>query len=112
MKILNKNPYQNVIDFIDAAVDSEELMNWLIDLEKLPNNLRIDHLTKMQRQMTSSGEPEKIIDIVRSIGNHKILSAVNLVIQDVYDSGIRTKRYLKRYSNTNFNVLITLLAAT
>jgi len=112
MKILNKNPYQNVIDFIDVAVDSDEMMNWLIDLEKLPNNLRNDHLNRMSRKMTESREPEKIIDIVKSINNHRILSAVNLVIQDVYNSRIRTKKYLKKCSNDNFNILISLLAAT
>ncbi|MDC7233025.1 MAG: hypothetical protein PQJ58_07320 [Spirochaetales bacterium] len=112
MKILNKNPYQNVIDFIDAAVDSDDMMNWLIDLEKLPNNLRSDHLGRMKRQMTENREPEKVIDIVRSINNPEILSAVNLVIKDVYQAGFRTKKYLKKCSNENFNVLISLLVAT
>jgi len=111
MNIINKNPYQNVIDFIDIAVDSDEMMNWLMKLENLPNNLRIDHLNRMQRQMTENNEPEKIIDIVNSISNHEVLSAVNLVIQDVYNSGIRTKKYLKKYSNEHFNVLISLLAS-
>jgi hypothetical protein len=112
MKLLNKNPYQNVVDFIDVAMDSDELINWLIDLEKLPDNLRNENLARMQRQMIKNREPEKIIDIVKSISNRYILSAVNLVIQDVYNSGIRTKIYLQKHSNENFNVLISLLAAT
>lgn len=110
MRILNKDPYENVVDFIDAAVDSREMMNWLAELEKLPDNLRKDHLHRMRRQMEENREPEKIIDIVISINNKEILSAVNLVVKDVYDSGIRTKRYLK--NNENFNVLISLLTAT
>ena len=112
MILLNKNPYQNVIDFIDVAVDSDEMMNWLIELEKLPNNLRNDHLARMRRKMTENREPEKIIDIVKSINNIDVLTAINLVIQDVYNSGIRTKKYLKRFSNDNFNVLISLLASS
>ncbi len=111
MKLINNNPYQNVIDFIDAAVDSQELMNWLSDLETLPDNLRNDHLTRMRRRMAENREPEKMIDIVRSINNREVLSAVNLVVKDVYDAGIRTKKYLKKYDSANFNVLITLLAA-
>ena len=110
MKLLNKNPYQNVIDFIDAVVDSEELMHWLGDLEILPDNLRNDHLTRMRRQMTQNREPEKMIDIVRSINNREILSAVNLVVKDVYNSGLRTRKFLKKQDTANFNVLITLLA--
>ena len=112
MKILNKDPYQNIIDFIDAVVDSKELMNWLVDLENLPDNLRNDHLARMKRQMEKNREPDKFIDIVNSISNREVLSAVNLVVKDVYDSGIRTKGYLNNYSNENFNVLISFLAAT
>ena len=112
MKILNKNPYQNVIDFIDAAVDSNEMMSWLSELEILPDNLRNDHLARMKRQMEKNREPEKFIDIVKSINNKEILSAINLVVKDISDSGIRTKRYLKKNSNENFNVLISLLATT
>ncbi len=112
MKLVNKDHYQNVIDFIDVVVDSEELVNWLTDLETLPDNLRHDHLARMRRQMERNREPEKLMDIVKSIDNREILSAVNLVVKDVYDSGIRTKRYLKKNSNENFNVLISLLAAS
>jgi len=112
MKIPNSSPYQNVVDFIDAAIDSDELMNWLEDLENLPDNLRTDHLARMRRQMEENKEPEKILDIVKSINNRQVLTAVNLVVKDVYDSGIRTKKYLKKYSNENFNVLISLLAST
>lgn len=112
MKIENKDPYQNIIDFIDVAIDSNEMMNWLTEIESLPDNLRNDHLARMRRQMEKNREPEKLIDIVISINNREILSAVNLVVKNVYDSGIRTKSYLKKNSNENFNILISLLAST
>ncbi len=112
MKLFNKDPYQNVIDFIDAAIDSKEMMHWLTGLETLPDNLRSDHLAKMRKEMQENGEPEKMIDIVGSINNREILSAVNLVVNDVYEAGIRTKRYLKKNSNEHYNLLISLLASS
>jgi hypothetical protein len=109
VKIFNENPYQNVIDFIDAAVDSNELMNWLSNLEKLPDNLRSDHLARMKAKMLSNNEPDKVIDILESINKREIICAINLVIKDVYDSGMKANKYLKS-NNKNFNVLISLLA--
>lgn len=53
-----------------------------------------------------------VIDIVESINNQEILSAKNLVIEEVYDSGMKTKKYLKSNNNENFNVLMILLATT
>ena len=110
LKILNEKKYWNVIDFIDVAVDSDELMNWLINLEELPDNLRKDHLAQMRGKMIENNEPDEIIEIVESINNRDILSAINLVIQDVYSSGMKTKKYLKNNSTENFNVLINLIA--
>ena len=82
MKLFNKDPYQNVIDFIDArhrfkGDDALAHRPW----ENLPDNLRSDHLAKMRKEMQENGEPEKMIDIVRSINNREILSAVNLVVK-------------------------------
>jgi hypothetical protein len=111
MKTTDKEPYQNIIDFIDTAIDSDELMKWLINLEKLPDNLRSDHLAQMKTRMVNNNEPDKIIDIVETVNKREILSAINRVIKDVYDSGLKTKKYLKNNNNADFNVLITLIAA-
>ena len=105
------NPYQNVIDFIDAAVESGELMKWLINLEALPENLRSDHLARMKAQMESNNEPDKIIGVVEILNKPEILAAVNLVIKDVYNSGMKIKKYLKANSNENFDFLLSLVAA-
>ena len=110
MQIFTESPYMNVIEFIDVAVNSDELMKWLSNLETLPDNLRSDHLARMKSKMLSNKESEKIIDIVESINNREILSAVNLVIKDVHSSGMKTKKYLKKNNNENFNVLISLMA--
>ena len=111
MKTFTEKPYQNVIDFIDVAIDSGESMNWLSNLEKLPDNLRSDHLARMKTKMLSNNEPSNIIDIVESINNREILYAINLVIKDVYNSGMKANKYLKTNNNKNFNVLISLMAA-
>ena len=111
MEIFTESPYKNVIEFIDVAVNSDELMKWLSNLETLPDNLRSDHLARMKSKMLSNKESEKIIDIVESINNREILSAANLVIKDVYSSGMKTKKYLKKNNNEKFNVLVSLMAS-
>lgn len=111
MKKFTQKSYQNVIDFIDAATDSEEIMNWLLNLEGLPDNLRGNHLSQMKDKMLSNKEPDQIIDVLESINNREILSTINLVVKEVYDSGLKTKKYLKTNSNENFNILISLLTA-
>ena len=93
--MFTEKPYQNIIDFIDVATDSDELMNWLNNLEKLPDNLRNDHLAQMKDKMLSNKESDKVIDIMESIKYREILSAINMVIKEVYDSGMKTKKYLK-----------------
>jgi hypothetical protein len=65
----------------------------------------------MKTKMLSNKEPDKIINILESINKREILSAINLVIKDVYDSGMKTKKYLKTNNNENFNVLISLMTA-
>ena len=109
--MFTENKYHNLIDFIDAAVDSNELMNWLINLEKLADNLRNDHLAQMKTRMSENDEPDKIIDIVESLNRREILSAVNLVVKEVYDSGMRTNKFLNTGNAENFNVLVNLIGA-
>ena len=106
------NQYQNIIDFIDAAIDSDDLMRWLAYMEKLPDNLRWQQFVKMKHQMLSNNEPSQILYILELISNPQILSAINAVINDVYESGMRTKKYIKKHDNTNFKILISLIAAT
>ena len=112
MKNFTEKSYQNVIDFIDASVDSGELMDWLVNLERLPDNLRANHLAQMKTKMLSNKEPDKIIDVMDSINDRDILSAINLVVKDIHDSGMRTKKYLQFNNNENFNILVSLLAAS
>ena len=86
-------------------------MNWLIKLEGLPDNLRSIHLAEMKDRMLSNREPEKIINIMESISDQEILSAINLVVKEVHDSGMKAQKYLKTMDNENFIVLTGLLAA-
>ena len=102
---------KDIIDFIDAAIDSDELRQWLINLEKLPDNLRGQHLAEMKKQMMDNLEPDQILDIVEALNSSPILNAVNSVIRDVFDSGLKTDKYLNKQDNSNFNTLLTLIAA-
>jgi hypothetical protein len=48
MKILTKDPYQYIIDFIDIAIGSEELVNWLTYLEIMPKIYACKNLLKLR----------------------------------------------------------------
>lgn len=107
-----KTAYHDIIEFIDAAIDSGELMQWLSNLEKLPDNLRENHMAEMKKHMVSNNEPRKIIGIMEAINNPQILQAVNSVIKEVNSSGMKAKSYLGSRDNPNFSVLISLLAGS
>jgi hypothetical protein len=81
-------------------------------MEELPDNLRSHHLAQIKTQMRRNGEPDKIIEIVEAINRPEILSVVNLVIKDVYESGMRTSKYLKHHDAANFGSLISHMSTT
>ena len=103
-------PNKNIVDFIDSAIDSDKLMNWLTYLEKLPENLRCQQLAFIKHRMIRNNEEDRVLDIMDSIATPEILHAINAVIKDVFDSGMRTRRFLKRNDNTNFNILMRLIS--
>ena len=57
-------------------------------------------------QIYINKESDNIIGIVETLNKRELLSAVNLVIRDVYNSGMKAKKYLNTNSNENFNALI------
>ena len=61
--------------------------------------------------MINNNEQEKIVSIVELLNNNEILLAMNAVIKEVSDSGMRTKKFIERQDNTNYNFLISLIAA-
>ncbi|MFC1524179.1 hypothetical protein ACFL6N_05240 [Thermodesulfobacteriota bacterium] len=111
MNIFRKDPYQPIVNFIDAAIESKELIAWLIFLEEAPENLRWQHLANIKSQMIQNNEDGEIIYIVELLDNKEILFAMNAVINDVNESGMRAKKLLKSGDNSNFNLLISLIAA-
>ena len=72
--------------------------------------MRIVHLAEIKHRMTRNNEPEQHIEIIGLMTNRDILHAMNNVIRDVYDSGLKTKKFIKKNDNTNYNVLISLIA--
>ena len=109
--IFNRNQYHHIIDFIDAAIDSENITTWLTQLEKTPESLRWQYLAKLKNQMDNNKEKEKIISIVELLNNNEILKAMNAVIKEVRESGMGTSKFLKKKDNNNFNLLISLITA-
>jgi hypothetical protein len=61
--------------------------------------------------MIGNSEKEERINIIRLLRNSEILHAMNAAVKDVYDSGLRPKKFLKTKQNTNYDLLISLIAA-
>ena len=112
IKLFTKNPYQHVINFIDAAVYSEELSSWLESLERESDNMRIVHLAEIKHQMTHNNEPKQHLEIIELMSNKEILVAMNRVIREVNESGLKAKKFIKKKDNTNYSILISLIAAS
>jgi len=91
MNIFSPDPYEYLIDFIQAAIDSEDLNAWLINLEKIPGNLRWQHLKKIKDKMIQDDESKEFIKILELLDNKEILYAINAVIKDINHSGMKAK---------------------
>ena len=112
MKLFSQDPYTHIIDFIDAAVDSRQISAWLAALENEPDNMRCIRLAEIKNRMEYSQAPEQHVELIELMNNLNILKAMNNVIRDVHQSGLNTKNFLGKKDNPNYNLLITLIAAT
>jgi hypothetical protein len=112
VKLFTKDPYPYIIDFIDAVVDSEEISLWLAALESEPDNMRIIRLAEIKNRMEYNNAPEQHIEIIELMNNKNLLQAMNNVIKDVHLSGLKTKNHIKKKDDTNYNILISLIAST
>ncbi|MCP3953557.1 MAG: hypothetical protein GY697_15270 [Desulfobacterales bacterium] len=110
LKLFTQDPYAHIIDFIDAAVDSREISTWLATLENEPENMRRIRLAEIQNNMEYNQAPEQHVEIIELMNNFEILQAMNSVIQDVQQSSLQTKNYLKKKDNAKYNTLVSLIA--
>ncbi len=108
-KLFTQDPYTHIIDFIDAAVDSREISAWLAALENEPDNMRRIRLAEIKNKMEYSQAPEQHVEIIELMNNFKILQAMNSVIQDVQQSSLQTKKFLKKKDTAKYDMLISLI---
>ena len=111
-KLFAKDPHAHIIDFIDAAVDTREIIDWLEALAQEPDHMRTIRLAEIKHKMEFSQAPEQHIEIIELLNSADILEAMNDVIKDVQQSGLKTNRFVKRKDATKYNILISLIAAT
>lgn len=58
------DPYENVVDFIGAAIEASEIKQMLLELEKLSDNIRRITLTKIVSDMHCDKESVEFIQIM------------------------------------------------
>ena len=113
MKLFSKNPdpYAHIVEFIDAAVESPEISAWLADLESEPGHMRSIRLAEIRNRMAYDQAPEQHIEIIELMNNASVLQAMNKVVKTVHQSGMSTRKFIKKKDPANFNTLISLIAA-
>ncbi len=102
--------YENVVDFIGAAIEASEIKEMLLELEKLPDNIRRNTITKFVSDMYRDNESIEFIQIMEMMKDKNVLQAMNNVIKDIQKtkpSSINTETV----SSSSFTVLIGLIAA-
>ena len=104
-------PYTHIVDFIDAAVESAEISAWLVALENEPDHMRSIRLAEITHKMEYNHAPAQHIEIINLMNNNKILQAMNMVINAVHQSGMPTKKFIKKRDDAQYNLLISLIAA-
>ena len=112
MNLFAKDPYAPIIDFIDAAVDSPEISAWLVALAGEPDHMRRIRLAEIKHAMEYGQAPEEHVEIVELMNNAAILQAMNSVIAEVRQSGLRAAKFIRKGNDTQYNLLISLVAAT
>lgn len=105
--------HQDLTDFIDAAIESAPMREWLAQLEFFPPKIRVTHLQQLRNEMAINNEPEAFIRIVDLLSDDQVLSAMNQVIGDVLASGMKTRPCLDGDGDLlkKFTALILLLNA-
>jgi len=112
LNLFAKDPYTHIIAFIDAAVESREISTWLATLEKEPAHIRAIRLAEIKHTMRFRHAPEQHLEIIELMNRDLVLQAMNSVIRDVHESGMTTKKFIKKTDDTKYNLLISLIAST
>lgn len=73
--------YASLVDVVDAALDYDEIAQWLCELETQPPSTRLMHLAQKHRTLKHNGAPQDLLDILQLLNNDDILRALNVVIR-------------------------------
>ena len=103
------DPYRHVIDFIDAATESEELSGWLARLEQEPENMRCIRLAEIRSRMTHDGVPAQHIEIIDLLENAEVLTAMNRVLREIDAAGMSLSGLIRKKQCASYQALISLL---
>ncbi len=113
MKLFSKepDPYAHIVDFIDAAIQSRGISDWLVSLENEPENMRAIRIAEIKHKMEFDHAPQEHMEILELMSHFDILQAMNRVIGDVRRVGLNTRKFLKKKDTTTYNLLISAIAA-
>ena len=73
---------ENIIDFIQAALEDPGLTQWLLRLEPLSLRHRQVCIARLMQQMHAAGEHPDVVQIVKSLQRPEVLDAVLATVRD------------------------------
>jgi hypothetical protein len=73
----------NIVPLIKAILDDSNLQSLFLNLDKMPENMRISILGQMKEKMKSNNEDPHLIALVDELNKAEIFSAVVKTIKDM-----------------------------
>lgn len=105
------DPFENVISFIGAAIETPDLQQMLLGIEKLPDNIRRNTIKKIIVDIGNDKEFIEFIPTMKMIMDKKILEAMNNVIVDIQKNNLRSINTESISNITSYTVLAGLITA-
>ncbi len=75
MKQSDKIP-DEIVRFIQIVSDDENLRDWFLNLENIPNSVRYSELQKVGKKMKENNEDSSLIIFIESLSNKDIYNAI------------------------------------
>ncbi len=72
----NEEIPDEIVRFIQVVSDDENLKDWFLNLENIPNSVRYSELQKMGEKMKENNENPSLILLIESLSNKDIYKAI------------------------------------
>jgi hypothetical protein len=75
----NEEIPDEIVRFIQVVSDDENLRNWILNLENIPNSVRYSELQKMGKKMKEINEDPSLIYLIESQNNKSAMNYYSVI---------------------------------